>query len=212
MQLYYNTKPTSDVGKIKGLHASKATPQFGFRKGMNFFGLEGWEVTKKEIEDNLQGIDAVKMVLYKDLDQKFQKEVLSYLIFYKRKQIGVVKSRSVCSGRPGRSIYKKKELSSLIELTYALMCLCAIDAIENRHVITCNIPAAFLQTAWPREKYPTYIRFDNELVDMICKIEKKYKSRTRTDVQRNKPSRVWAYFKRNIIVPETERSSGKLGF
>ena len=34
------------------------------------------------------------------------------------------------------------------------MCSCAIDAIENRKVITCDIPAAFLQTLWPKEKYP----------------------------------------------------------
>ena len=54
------------------------------------------------------------------------------------------------------------------------MCLCAIDAIENRNVITCNISATFLQTLWSKEKYPTYIRFEGEMVKMICEIDKKY--------------------------------------
>ena len=96
-------------------------------------------------------------------------------MFLKRKRTGVVKSRGVCDGRPCRPNYEKGESSSPIVSTYALMCSCAIDAIENRHVITCNIPAAFLQTLWPKEKYPTYIRFDGEMVKMICEIDKKYK-------------------------------------
>ena len=66
---------------------------------MKLFGLEGWEATKKEINDNLLGMDAVKMVLRKDLDRNLQKEALSYLMFLKRKRTGVVKSRGVCDGR-----------------------------------------------------------------------------------------------------------------
>ena len=141
---------------------------------MKLFKIEGWEATKKKFDENLLGMDAVKMILHKDLDRKLQKEALSYLMFLKRKRTGVVKSRGVADGRPGRSIYEKGELSSPTVSTYALMCSCAIDAIENRKVITCDIPAAFLQTLWPKEKYPTYIRFDGEMVDMICEIDKKY--------------------------------------
>lgn len=100
-------EPTIDVGNIEGSHARKATPQFGFMKGMKLFGLKGWEATKKEINDNLLGMDALKMVLHKDLDRKFQKEALSYLMFLKRKQTGVVKSRGVCDGRACQGNYEK---------------------------------------------------------------------------------------------------------
>ena len=101
MQSYYNSEPTSDVANIERSHTSKATPQFGFRKGMKLFGIEGWEATKKELSENLLGMDAVKMILHKDLDRKVQKEALSYLMFLKRKRTGVVKSRGVADGRPG---------------------------------------------------------------------------------------------------------------
>ena len=87
----------------------------------------------------------------------------------------MVKSRGVYDGRPYRGIYEKGESSSPIVSTYALMCLCTINTIENRNVITCNIPAAFIQTLWPKEKYPTYIRFDGEMVKLICEIIEKYK-------------------------------------
>lgn len=95
MQSYYNTKPTAEVDNIEGSYASKAIPQFGFRKGIKLFGLEGWEATKKVINDNLLGMDAVKMVLQKDLNRNLQKEALLYLMFLKRKRTGVVKSRGV---------------------------------------------------------------------------------------------------------------------
>ena len=50
---------------------------------MKLFGLEECGATKKKIDNNLLEMDAVKMVLHKDLDRKFQKEALSYLMFLK---------------------------------------------------------------------------------------------------------------------------------
>ena len=51
----------------------------------------------------------------------------------------------------------------------------AINAIEGRKVITRDIPGAFLQSDWPREEFPTYLRFDGAMVDIIYEIEPKYK-------------------------------------
>ena len=47
---------------------------------------------------------------------------------------------------------------------------CAINLIENRHVVTCDIPGAFLQLDWLADK-PTYLRFDGTMVDMLCEID-----------------------------------------
>ena len=65
---------------------------------MKLFGIEDWEATNDEI---LLGMDAIKMILHKNLDRKLQKKALSCLMFLKRKQIEVVKSRGVADGRPG---------------------------------------------------------------------------------------------------------------
>ena len=53
---------------------------------------------------------------------------------------------------------------------YESMACCAINLIENRHVVTCDIPGTFLQSDWPADK-PTYFRFDGIMVDMLWKID-----------------------------------------
>ena len=56
------------------------------------------------------------------------------------------------------------------------MACCAIASIENRHVVTCDIPGAFLQSDWPKDK-PTYLRFDGTMVDMLCEIDNTLKDK-----------------------------------
>ena len=48
--------------KINEQHASKATPQYGFHKGIKEFQDEGREATKQELYENLLGMDAVTMI------------------------------------------------------------------------------------------------------------------------------------------------------
>ena len=57
------------------------------------------------------------------------------------------------------------------------MASCVLDAIEHRNVITVDIPGAFLQGDWPQHEHPAYIRFEGEMVDMICEIDSSYKSK-----------------------------------
>ena len=45
-----------------------------------------------------------------------------------------------------------------------------MDAIDDRKVITVDIPGAFLQGNWPQDKNPGYIMFEGIMVDMICEI------------------------------------------
>ena len=56
------------------------------------------------------------------------------------------------------------------------MASCAISSNENRHIVTCDIPGAFLQLDWPADK-PTYLRFDGIMVDMLCKIDSSLKNK-----------------------------------
>ena len=95
-------------------------------------------------------------------------------MFLKRKRCGKIKARGVADGRPQREYISKKESSSPTVSIYALMCHCAICAIEGRKVVTADIPAAYIQSDWCKEKYPTYIHFEGEMVKMICKINPKY--------------------------------------
>ena len=49
-----------------------------------------------------------------------------------------------------------------------------MDIIEERKVITADIPGAFLQGDWPQDEHPGYIMFKGITVDMICGIDPVY--------------------------------------
>ena len=46
--------------------------------------------------------------------------------------------------------------------------------MDNRKVITINIPSAFLKGDWPQDKHPGYIMFEGIMVHIICKIDPSY--------------------------------------
>ncbi len=119
-------------------------------------------------------MDTIKMVCPKELDRDLCRNALSYLMFLKRKRTGKVKACGCADGRPMREYISKEETSSPTVSTYALFCHCIIAAIERCTVYTCDICGAFLQSPWPEDKL-TYLRFTRLMVDMICKIDPKYK-------------------------------------
>ena len=51
---------------------------------------------------------------------------------------------------------------------------CVMDALDDRKVITVDIPGTFLQGKWPQDKYPGYIMFKGIMVEMICEIDLSY--------------------------------------
>ena len=45
------------------IEASKSTPQYGFRKGLQLFGDEEYQTAKDKLETNLLGRDCIDMLL-----------------------------------------------------------------------------------------------------------------------------------------------------
>ena len=54
---------------------------------------------------------------------------------------------------------------------------CLMNALDDRKVITVNIPSVFLQSDWPQDKHPGYIMFEGIMVDMIYKIDPSYQNK-----------------------------------
>ena len=52
-----------------------------------------------------------------------------------------------------------------------------MDAMDDRKVITVDIPGAFLQDNWPQDEHPGYIMFEGIMVDMICDIDPSYQNK-----------------------------------
>ena len=82
--------------------------------------------------------------------------------------------RGYADGYPQRKYITKEESSSPIVSLYALMGSCVIGALNNRKVITVDIPGTFLQGDWPQDKHPGYMIFEGIMVEMICKIDSLY--------------------------------------
>jgi hypothetical protein len=105
--------------------ASLSTPQYGFNRGMKEFGELGFEATMKELDDNLIGMDAVRMLDPSEVNKEVWSDALSYLMFLKRKRDGTVKARGCTDGRPQREYISKDESSSPTVSIYALIQSCA---------------------------------------------------------------------------------------
>jgi hypothetical protein len=140
------------ITSYSNIEASKSTPQYGFNRGLKEFGELGYEATVKELDDNLLGMGAVKMLKPSEINKNIRYEALNYLMFLKRKRCGKIKARGCADGRPQREYISKDESSSPTVSIYALMTSCLMDAIEGRKVATCDIPGAFLQADWPAER------------------------------------------------------------
>ena len=81
-----------------------------------------------------------------------------------------MKGRGCANGRPQQEYITKEESSLPTVSLYALMGSCLMDAMDDRKVITVDIPGVFLQGNWPQDEHPGYIMFEGIMVDMICEI------------------------------------------
>ena len=67
------------------IEASKATSQYGFRKGLKLFGNKGYQATKDKLKVKLLGRGYVDMLSSNNLTWDIRKQTLGYLVFLKRK-------------------------------------------------------------------------------------------------------------------------------
>ena len=125
--------------------ASKATPQYGFRKGLKLFGDKDYQATKDELKVNLFERGCIDMLSSNNLTWDIIKQASGYLIFLKRKQSGKMKARGCTSGRQQREYITKEESSSPSVSLYTHMGSYLLDTMDKRKVITVNIIGVFLQ-------------------------------------------------------------------
>mmetsp|Transcript_47230 Transcript_47230/g.51019 ORF Transcript_47230/g.51019 Transcript_47230/m.51019 type:complete len:114 (-) Transcript_47230:115-456(-) len=72
------------------------------------------------------------------------------------------------------NISPRKNRARPLCLYMPLMGSFLMDAMDDRKVITVDIPGAFLQSEWPQDEHPGYIMFEGIMVDMICEIDPSY--------------------------------------
>ena len=127
------------------IEPSKSTKQYGFRKGLKLFGDERYQAAKEELKANLLRRGCIDILSWKDLTWDIRKQALEYRMFLKRKRSRKMKGRGCANDCSQQEYITKEESSSPTVSLYALIGSCVMDALDDRKVITIDIPGAFLQ-------------------------------------------------------------------
>ena len=146
------------------------TEQMSAKKGLKVFGDAGAEAIKKELEQLVY-----RKVMHgknpSTLTREEKRSALKYLMFLKQKWCGRVKGRGCADGRKQR-IYKTKEENSSPTISIeSLFLTCIVDALEKRHVITCDIPGASMQAEMDEV---VHVKLDGELAELLVKVDPSY--------------------------------------
>ena len=90
-----------------------------------------------------------------------------------RKRCGTVKGRLAYNGKKMRDWISKEDKSSPTVLNESIMLTSAVDAYEQRDVMTCDIPNAFIQTEAPRKDKGERIimKVRGRLVDWLIELD-----------------------------------------
>ena len=94
----------------------------------------------------------------------------------KEKRSGVVKGRTCANGSKQKRYLRPDDNIALpTASTEAIIATFMIDAHERRNVGVVDIPGAYLHAEMEHEDGRVVMVFRNEFVDLLCKVDKKYK-------------------------------------
>jgi Reverse transcriptase (RNA-dependent DNA polymerase) len=142
--------------------------QYSVKKGLKEFGTAG----EKAIIDEMRQLEIRGVIEPKNIDMLTDIEKhrsLQYLMFLKKKRCGRIKGRGCADGRKQRMYKSKEETSSPTVAIESLMLSCAIDAKEKRHVITADIPGAFMQADMDET---VHMKIEGPLARLLIEVNK----------------------------------------
>ena len=118
--------------------------QMSVKAGIKKFGKKGDEAVSKELRQ-LHDRKAMVPISKDEMSLEDKKRALRYLMFIKEKRDGAIKARG-CADRRKQHLYKTKEETSSPTVSIdSLFATCIVDAAEDRDVVPCDIPGAFMQ-------------------------------------------------------------------
>jgi hypothetical protein len=140
------------------------------QEGPTKYGKAAADAVTKEMKQ-LHDRKTIRPVHSKDLTISQKRRALAYLMFIKEKRCGtVIKGRGCADGRKQR-LYKTKEETSFPTVrTESLLRSCVIDGKERRHVMTTDVPGAFMQVDVDEV---VHVRLVGALVELLAKVDPK---------------------------------------
>ena len=144
-----------------------ALTQYGLKKGLERYGEAASNAVLKEMRQ-LHDRGTIKPKHATELTPEERKKSLAYLMFIKEKRCGTIKGRGCADGRKQRLYKTKEETSSPTVRTESLLLSCVIDAHERRHVMTCDVPGAFMQVDVDEV---VHVRLAGALAELLTKVD-----------------------------------------
>ena len=87
------------------IEVSKATSQYGFRKGLKLFGDKGYQAAKNALEVNPLGRGCIDMMPWKGLTWDIRKQALGYLMFLQEKTKWKDERERLCQWTSSTRVY-----------------------------------------------------------------------------------------------------------
>ena len=146
------------------------TEQMSAKRGLKEFGTAGADAIMKELSQ-LVYRKVMEGRQSGDLTTAQKKAALKYLMLLKQKRCGKIKGRGCADGRKQRLYKNKEDTTSPTITTEALFLTCLTDAIENRHVVTCDVPGAFMHSDIDEL---VHLKLEGEIAELLVKVEPTY--------------------------------------
>jgi hypothetical protein len=108
-----------------------------------------------------------------EMTQIEQRKAQQALLFLGEKRDGTAKGRMVYNGKPTKEWLLREDSASPRTALESIMLTAVIDAHEERDVIMCDIPNAFIQALMPEEKdrdERVMMKITGVLVDMLVEL------------------------------------------
>jgi hypothetical protein len=119
--------------------------QHSIKKGLKLYGKDGETAVISEMQQ-LHNMECMEPKATQMLSCEEKIVSLRYLMFLKQKRCRRIKGRECADGHKHRLYKTKAETSALTVAIKSMFLTSVVDAKEGRHVISLEIPGAFMQT------------------------------------------------------------------
>jgi len=132
------------------------------KKAIKIYGEKGKVAAKEEI-GQLYKRTYFTPIHIEDLTPEERRHAMEALMFVTEKKDGRMKGRMVCNGKPTREWLSRDDNAGPTASQESIVVTSTIDAKENRDVMSCDIPNAFIQAEVPgteKEKERIMMKID----------------------------------------------------
>ena len=116
---------------------------YTLKQGLKRFGAKGKRAAYKEVKQ-LHDRVVFRPIKVEELTRLEKIRAIESLIFLAEKRNGDIKARTCANGSSQRDYMPKEEVSSPTAATESIFLTGAIEAKQNRDILTLDIPNAFV--------------------------------------------------------------------